>query len=274
MRVDLLDRLQLGDELRAAIEGGTIEVHYQPVVDMQTGAIVGAEALARWPHPLRGWVAPAVFMALAEELHLAERIDAFVLHQACLQARAWAGAGLPLVRITVNLSSSNLARPDFVLMVASTLQDTGFPAGSLELDLSEGALIGDSNAVVVTLDKLKALGVQLAVNDFGAGNSALSRLRALPVDILKVHKVFIDELGAATPGSTLAEHILGIARALQLNVVAAGVETASQADFLRQHGCDRAQGQLFSRAVEPEAFAAMLAGGAALGVVNPEPAMA
>jgi diguanylate cyclase (GGDEF)-like protein/PAS domain S-box-containing protein len=274
MRVDLLDRLQLGDELRAAIEGGTIEVHYQPVVDMQSGAIVGAEALARWPHPLRGWVAPGVFMALAEELHLAERIDAFVLHQACVQAGAWAGAGLPLVHITVNLSSSNLGRPDFVLMVASTLQDTGFPAGSLELDLSEGALIGESNAVVVTLDKLKSLGVQLAVNDFGAGNSALSRLRALPVDILKVHKVFIDELGAATPGSTLAEHILGIARALQLNVVAAGVETASQADFLRQHSCDRAQGQLFSRAVEPEAFAALLAGGAALGVVNPESAMA
>jgi diguanylate cyclase (GGDEF)-like protein/PAS domain S-box-containing protein len=274
MRVDRLDRLQLGDELRAAIEAGTIEVHYQPIVDMQSGVIVGAEALARWPHPLRGWVAPAVFMALAEELHLAERIDAFVLHQACLQAGAWGAAGLPLVRIAVNLSSSNLGRPDFVLMVASTLQDTGFPAGSLELDLSEGALIADSSAVVVTLDKLKALGVQLAVNDFGAGNSALSRLRALPVDILKVHKVFIDELGAATPGSTLAEHILGIARALQLNVVAAGVETASQADFLREHGCDRAQGQLFSRAVEPEAFAALLAGGAALGVIKPEPAMA
>jgi diguanylate cyclase (GGDEF)-like protein len=268
MRADLLDRLQLGEDLRAAVEGCAIEVNYQPIVDMQSGLIVGAEALARWNHPTRGAVGPAAFIPIAEELNLAVRIDALVLRQACLQGRAWADAGLPPLRMAVNLSGSNLDKPDLVATVARTLQETGFSPASLELELTEGVVIAESEAVVGTLEKLKALGVHLAIDDFGTGYSALSRLRTLPFDTLKVDKVFVDELAAANPGSTLAESILDMARVLGLKVIAEGVETSSQADYLRRRGCDFAQGYLFSRPVEAGAFEALLVERAPLPTVE------
>jgi diguanylate cyclase (GGDEF)-like protein/PAS domain S-box-containing protein len=266
MRSELLDRLQLGEDLRAAIESGGINVNYQPIVELETGSIVGAEALARWRHPTRGWVGPMVFIALAEELRLVERIDALVLREACTQGRSWADSGLPVMRMAVNLSGSNLARSDLVASVAAILEDTGFSAANLELELTEGVVIAESDAVLATLDDLKALGIHLAIDDFGTGYSALSRLRVLPFDTLKVDKVFVDELASADPGTTLAESILDMARVLRLKVVAEGVETPLQADFLRRRGCDFAQGYLFSRAVEPSAFAALLAQGGQLPV--------
>jgi diguanylate cyclase (GGDEF)-like protein/PAS domain S-box-containing protein len=266
MRSELLDRLQLGEDLRAAIESGGINVNYQPIVELETGSIVGAEALARWRHPTRGWVGPTVFIALAEELRLVERIDALVLREACTQGHSWADAGLPVMRMAVNLSGSNLARSDLVASVAAILEETGFSAANLELELTEGVVIAESDAVLATLDDLKALGIHLAIDDFGTGYSALSRLRVLPFDTLKVDKVFVDELASPDPGTTLAESILDMARVLRLKVVAEGVETPLQADFLRRRGCDFAQGYLFSRAVEPSAFAALLAQGGQLPV--------
>ncbi len=270
MRSDLIDRLQLGEDLRAAIESGSIEVNYQPIIDMQSGTIAGAETLARWHHPTRGWIGPAVFIALAEELNLVDRIDAFVLRQACTQGRAWVDAGLPRLRIAVNLSGSNLTNPDLVANVAATLADSGFPAANLELELTEGVVIAESGGALATLDGLKALGLRLAIDDFGTGYSALSRLRTLPFDTLKVDKIFVDELDAVHPGSTLAESILDMARVLGLEVVAEGVETSRQADFLRSHGCDFAQGYLFSRPVGVARFEALLeAGGPRMGVIEP-----
>jgi EAL domain-containing protein (putative c-di-GMP-specific phosphodiesterase class I) len=274
MRTDLLDRLQLGEDLRAAVDSGGIEVHYQPIVDMVSGQIVGAEALARWKHPGQGWVGPSIFMPIAEELNLAERIDALVLLQACRQGRAWTDAGLPALRMAVNLSGSNLDKPDFVPSVVRTLVETGFTPAHLELELTEGVVIAESATALATLESLKRLGVHLAIDDFGTGYSALSRLRALPFDTLKVDKVFVDELAAADPGSTLADSILDMARVLGLKVVAEGVETSSQADFLRGRGCDFAQGYLFSTAVEPAAFAALLGSTAALGAEPAAPALA
>jgi diguanylate cyclase (GGDEF)-like protein/PAS domain S-box-containing protein len=258
MRSDLLDRLQLGEDLRSAVELGEIQVHYQPIVDVQTSSIVGAEALARRHHFTRGWVGPAVFIPLAEELNLVEHIDARVLRQACTQGRAWTDAGLPPLRLAVNLSGSNLNTPDLVAKVARTLEETGFAPANLELELTEGVVIAESAAVVQTLENLKALGLHLAIDDFGTGYSALSRLRALPFDTLKVDKVFVDELTGSDQASTLAESILDMARVLGLKVVAEGVETPVQADFLRLHGCDFAQGYLFSRPLEPAAFAALV----------------
>jgi diguanylate cyclase (GGDEF)-like protein/PAS domain S-box-containing protein len=259
MRSDLVERLQLGEDLREAIAAGDISVHYQPVVDMQMGTIVGAEALARWNHQSRGPVGPAVFIAVAEELNLATHIDAMVLRRACAQGQAWRAAGFPALRMAVNLSGSNLERPDLVESVAQTLRDTGFPAANLELELTEGVAIAESDDALTTLQALKALGLNLAIDDFGTGYSALARLRALPFDTLKVDKVFVDELVAADTGSTLAASILDMASALGLKVVAEGVETATQATYLRHRSCDFAQGYLFSRPVEPEAFEALLA---------------
>jgi diguanylate cyclase (GGDEF)-like protein/PAS domain S-box-containing protein len=267
MRTELLDRLQLGEDLRVAIDSGGITVHYQPVISLDTGVIVGAEALARWRHPTRGWIGPTVFIALAEELNLVERIDAGVLREACAQGRRWKDAGLPVMRLAVNLSGSNLARADLVASVAGILEETGFAAANLEIELTEGVVIAESDAVLATLNDLKALGLRLAIDDFGTGYSALSRLRVLPFDTLKVDKVFVDELADADPGSTLAESILDMARVLRLKVVAEGVETSLQADFLRRRGCDFAQGYLFSRAVESSDFEALLARGGRLGVV-------
>jgi diguanylate cyclase (GGDEF)-like protein/PAS domain S-box-containing protein len=258
MRADLIDRLQLGEDLRAAIDADDIQVHYQPVVDMQTGAIVGAEALARWDHPTRGPVGPAVFIAVAEELNLATRIDAIVLRRACEQAELWRATGFPNLRMAVNLSGSNLGHPDLVASVAETLRTTGFPAANLELELTEGVAIAESAGALETLHELKALGLHLAIDDFGTGYSALSRLRALPFDTLKVDKVFVEELANADPASTLAATILDMARVLGLQVVAEGVETSSQAAYLRLRGCDFGQGYLFSRPVAAAAFGALL----------------
>jgi EAL domain-containing protein (putative c-di-GMP-specific phosphodiesterase class I) len=247
-----------------------VYTNYQPIIDMQSGTIAGAETLARWHHPTRGWIGPAVFIALAEELNLVDRIDAFVLRQACTQGRAWADAGQPRLRIAVNLSGSNLTNPDLVANVAATLADSGFPAADLELELTEGVVIAESDGALATLDGLKALGLRLAIDDFGTGYSALSRLRELPFDTLKVDKIFVDELDSVHPGSTLAESILDMARVLGLKVVAEGVETSRQADFLRTHGCDFAQGYLFSRPVGVARFEALLQAGATrTGVIEP-----
>jgi diguanylate cyclase (GGDEF)-like protein/PAS domain S-box-containing protein len=264
MRSDLLERLQLDEDLRAAVDAGSIQVHYQPIVDMQTGVIVGAEALARWDHPTRGWIGPALFIPLAEELGLARRIDAAVLRAACSQGRAWEAAGLAALRMSVNLSGTNLDSMGLVGSVAEILEDTGFRAANLELELTEGVAVADSDGVRDTLESLKSLGVHLSIDDFGTGYSALSRLQSLPFDTLKVDKVFVDELDAVDPGSTLAGSILDMARVLGLRVIAEGVETATQADFLRHRGCDLAQGYLYSRPVTPAAFETLLAGGVSL----------
>jgi EAL domain-containing protein (putative c-di-GMP-specific phosphodiesterase class I) len=171
-----------------------------------------------------------------------------------------------VLRIAVNLSGSNLTSPDLVASVARTLEETGFAPANLELELTEGVAIAESAGVVQTLESLKALGLHLAIDDFGTGYSALSRLRVLPFDTLKVDKIFVDELAEATPGSTLAESIIEMARVLGLKVVAEGVETSGQADFLRTHGCDFAQGYLFSRPLEASAFAALVVQGDAVPV--------
>jgi EAL domain-containing protein (putative c-di-GMP-specific phosphodiesterase class I) len=264
MRSDLLDRLQLGEDLRVAIGSEGLSVHYQPIVDMPTGAIVGAEALARWEHPTRGFIGPATFIPLAEEIGVVDRIDRWVLHQACTQGRAWLDAGMAPLLMSVNLSGRDLDSPDLVAAVAGILADTRFPASNLELELTEGVAIAESDSARVTLENLKALGLHLAIDDFGTGYSALARLRELPFDRLKVDKTFVDELSASVEGLTLVDSILDMARVLGLEVVAEGVETADQADFLRIRQCDFAQGYLFSRPVDAGTFGALLADGIAL----------
>jgi len=261
MRRDLVDRLQLGEDLRVALESDGLSLQYQPVVDMQTGTIVGAEALARWEHPTRGWVEPAAFIPLAEEIGLVDRIDRWVLRKACAQGSAWIAAGLPAVRMAVNLSGRDLDKADLVASVAATLAETGFPPGNLELELTEGVAIAESEAARTTLEMLKELGLHLAIDDFGTGYSALARLRELPFDRLKVDKTFVDELSMTQDGSTLVDSILDMARVLGLEVVAEGVETADQADFLRTRHCDFAQGYLFSHPIDAATFGTLLSYG-------------
>ena len=258
MRSELLDRLQLGEDLRAAVEKSALAVQYQPIIDMRSGAIFGVEALVRWQHPTRGWIGPATFIPLAEEIGLVHRIDMWVLQEACRQGHTWHRDGLGDLRMAVNLSGSDLENPGLVATVARTLKETGFDASLLELELTEGVAIFESAKARDTLQNLKGLGVRLAIDDFGTGYSALGRLHSLPFDRLKVDKVFVDELIGGTEAITLVETILEMARVLGLEVVAEGVETAEQADFLRKLDCGFGQGYLFSRPVDAFELEALL----------------
>jgi EAL domain-containing protein (putative c-di-GMP-specific phosphodiesterase class I) len=258
MRSELLDRLQLGEDLRAAVEESSLAVQYQPIIDMRSGAIFGVEALVRWQHPTRGWIGPATFIPLAEEIGLVHQVDMWVLQEACRQGHFWHREGLGDLRMAVNLSGSDLESPGLVATVARTLKETGFAASLLELELTEGVAIFESAKARDTLQNLKGLGVRLAIDDFGTGYSALGRLQSLPFDRLKVDKVFVDELIGANDGTTLVETILEMARVLGLEVVAEGVETAEQADFLRKLDCGFGQGYLFSRPVDALELEALL----------------
>jgi diguanylate cyclase (GGDEF)-like protein/PAS domain S-box-containing protein len=260
MRTDLVERLELGEDLRIAVEAGGLEVVYQPIVDLHTGAIVGAEALARWHHPSRGWVGPDSFIPVAEELGLVGRIDSWVLRQACTQGRAWTEDGLSQLTMAVNLSGRDLEQPDLVDQVARILRETEFPPGHLELELTEGVAINESSGARETLEALKCLGVHLAIDDFGTGYSALSRLRSLPFDKLKVDKAFVDDIGLTQQGSMLVDTILEMAHVLGLEVVAEGVETAAQADYFRKRDCGFAQGYLFGRPMSEAELRLLLIG--------------
>jgi diguanylate cyclase (GGDEF)-like protein/PAS domain S-box-containing protein len=259
MRTELVERLELGEDLRTAIESLSFEVMYQPIVDLQSGGIIGAEALARWHHPSRGWVGPDTFIPLAEELGLVDRIDMWVLRQACAKGRAWTERWSAPFKMAVNLSGRDLEQPEIVDHIGRILEETGFPPGQLELELTEGVAINEFSGALQTLEAIKALGVSLAIDDFGTGYSALSRLRGLPFDRLKIDKAFVDDIGRTAPGPMLVDTILEMAHILGLEVIAEGVETTTQADYLRQRDCDFAQGYLFNRPLGEAELGVLLA---------------
>jgi diguanylate cyclase (GGDEF)-like protein/PAS domain S-box-containing protein len=258
MRSELVNRLELGEDLRQAVESTDLGVEYQPVIDLKTGRIVGAEALARWYHPSRGWVSPEIFIPLAEELGFVERIDRWVLREACMAARAWITDGQSQFRMAVNVSGRDLEQPDLVDQIVRILDETRFPAAHLEIELTEGVAINESGGAQETLEALQSLGLHLAIDDFGTGYSALSRLRSLPFDRLKVDKAFVDDIDVPHDGALLVDTILEMATVLQLEVVAEGVETATQAAYLRERGCDFAQGFLFGRPMDEAEMGALL----------------
>jgi diguanylate cyclase (GGDEF)-like protein len=260
MRTHQLDRLELGEDLRTAVEAGGLSVVYQPIVDLKDATVVGAEALARWQHSSRGWVGPDTFIPLAEELGLVGRIDQWVLREACTQAERWTKGRLPQFRMAVNLSGRDLQQPDLVDQIAGILRDTGFPPGQLELELTEGVAINEASGARETLYALKTLGVQLAIDDFGTGYSALSRLRNLPFDRLKIDKAFVDDIRPSPieQAPMLVDTILDMAHVLGLEVVAEGVEDAAQADYLRDRRCDNAQGYFFHRPMGAAELGALL----------------
>ena len=258
MRSELVEQVQLGEDLRHAVETNALTVAYQPVVRLRDGSMAGVEALARWEHPTRGSIPPATFIPLAEQLRLVGRIDQWVMRTACRQLRAWSDAGLQPIRVAVNISGSELANPDLPSSVRAILDECRLEPGRLELELTETVAVAESAAELAVVHELKDLGVHLSIDDFGTGYSALGRLRALPFDTLKVDKAFVDEVGRLDQGATLIETILEMAQMLGLDVVAEGVETPQQAAFLRQQDCTLAQGYFFSRPVEPAAIEAML----------------
>ncbi|MDX9994117.1 MAG: EAL domain-containing protein [Rhodocyclaceae bacterium] len=258
MNVRAHERLSLENSLRHAIERNEFVLHYQPQVDLGSNRIVGMEALLRWRHPQLGMVPPAEFIPLAEETGLIVPIGAWVLRTACAQCRAWQVHGLSPVRIAVNLSARQFRQSDVVAAVADALASSGLDAGYLDLELTESLLMHDPDEVVLALNRLKAMGVRIALDDFGTGYSSLAYLRRFPIDEIKIDQSFVRDLEVASGAAPLVMAIIGIARSLNLDVIAEGVETDRQRHFLQEHGCDRIQGYLVSRPVEAEQMGRLL----------------
>ena len=268
MHAQLAERQSLEADLRYALGRNEFVLHYQPRLDLQTGKITGVEALLRWLHPERGMVFPAQFVPIAEEYGLIERIGHWVRLEACTQIRAWEKAGLGVVPLSVNVSASEFAAKDFLSGVRTVLIATGVEPENLVLELTESVLMQDAEAAVVTLAKLKAMGVQLAIDDFGTGYSSFTYLRRFPSDALKLHQSFVQEITANPEDATIVSAMINIGKSLQQRVIAEGVETRQQLEFLKRHGCDEAQGYYFSRAVAADQAGKLLEAGIREQLIN------
>jgi PAS domain S-box-containing protein/diguanylate cyclase (GGDEF)-like protein len=254
------DRFKLETALRRAVDRNELVLHYQPQIDLASGAIVGAEALMRWNHPERGMVPPGTFIALAEESGLILPIGTWALMTACAQIRDWQEAGLPVVPVSVNLSVYQFS-DEIVDTVKFILDAYGVDPALLELELTESASMADAGKSYELLAQLKAMGIRLAIDDFGTGYSNLNYLKRFPVDKLKLDKSFVDDILVDGDDLAISRAVVAMAHSLRLTVVAEGVENAGQLDLLAQMGCDIVQGWYYSRAVAPEVFARMLVEG-------------
>jgi predicted signal transduction protein with EAL and GGDEF domain len=258
MRLRATERLRIEGELRRAIERDELIVHYQPQVRLETGAIVGVEALVRWEHPQRGRIFPDEFIGVAEESGLIVPIGEWVLAQACRQSRLWAGAHAGL-QVAVNISPRQLADRHLCDAIDRALEESGLAPDRLCLEITESALIDDAEAGLSTLRRLKEMGVQLAIDDFGVGFSSLSQIRNLPpVNVLKIDRSFISGLGREREDSAIVAAVIGMAHSLGLTAVGEGIETAEQATELIHLGCDLGQGHHFSRAQPADALPRLL----------------
>jgi diguanylate cyclase (GGDEF)-like protein/PAS domain S-box-containing protein len=258
MNVRAVKRQSIEEDLRRALERKEFMLHYQPKIDLATGAITGAEALLRWTTPSRGSVSPAQFIPIAEDSGLILPIGAWVLHEACRQAQEWTEARLQFGTMAVNVSAIELRSEDFLEGLFSTLRETGLDPRSLELELTESALVKNAEFAVSILQSLRERGVRVAVDDFGTGYSSLSCLTRLPLDALKIDQSFVRQISDCHNGTIIVNSIISLGRSLELRVIAEGVETAEDLAFLRDHKCDEAQGYYFSRPVPAEQFAALL----------------
>jgi diguanylate cyclase (GGDEF)-like protein len=240
--------------IRLALERNEFVLHYQPKLDLGSGKVVGAEALIRWQKPGQGWVYPTDFIGVAEDSGLIVPLSKWVLAQACQQARAWQAKGLPKLYMSVNVSAIDFRQRDFVEGIEQILKQTGMDPTLLELEITEGVLMQNVDATMVALNRLKALGVRLAIDDFGTGYSSLSYLQRFPIDVLKIDQSFIRGLSRDSNDAALVSAIISLGKSLKLTVIAEGVETLEQLNFLKALQCEEGQGYYFSKAVEPDAF--------------------
>ena len=244
--------------LRLALQRNELTLHYQPKIDLRTGAISGAEALSRWTHRTRGSVPPGQFIPVAEESGLMPQIDAWVLKEASTQGRAWADAGMSSKAMAVNVSGMQFQREDFLNGLFGTLDATGLDPICLELDISESVLMKHPERAASILKTLRDKGVKVSVDNFGTCNSSLSSLRKLPLDALKIDRSFVRQITTVPAGTNTVGAMISMGQRLNLRVIAEGVETAEDLEFLWAHDCDEAQGNFFSRPVPPEQLACLL----------------
>ncbi len=262
MNARTLARLNMESHLRKALERGEFSMAYQPLIDAVSGNIIGSEALLRWHHPDQGMIAPDTFIPVAEESGLIIPIGAWVLREVCAQHMRWRAQGLPSPRIAVNLSGRQFLREAPDQLIAHILEDTGMPPESLELEITESILMDRTDETIVTLQRLKAMGVYLAIDDFGTGYSSLSYLKRFPIHKLKIDRSFVSDITRDQDDAAIVKATIALAHSLNLTVLAEGVETAAQCQFLQRHGCDQMQGFYFSRPLGAADFAQLLASGA------------
>jgi diguanylate cyclase (GGDEF)-like protein/PAS domain S-box-containing protein len=258
LNVQMIANLEMESKLRRALEREQFLLHYQPRIDLNSGACLGAEALIRWQVSPQEVISPDRFIPLAEETGLIVPIGRWVLETACTQNKAWQDMGLEPMVVSVNVSARQFRQDDFVQTVVAVLKKTGLEARYLEIELTESMVMHDAEKLVAMLDELQRIGVQMSVDDFGTGYSSLSYLKRFPVDRLKIDRSFVQDVMTDTDDATIVRTIIALGHNLGLRVVAEGVETAEQSDFLRQNDCDEAQGYFFARPVPNVDFIAWL----------------
>jgi diguanylate cyclase (GGDEF)-like protein/PAS domain S-box-containing protein len=249
-------RLHLETELRQALRRNEFILHYQPLYG-NAGEVVGFEALVRWQHPHEGMIAPGHFIPVAEDSGLIVELGEWVLRRACAQAAEWRRAGLPSLSLSVNLSPRQLRQADLVARITDILRETGYDPEHLALEITEGALMDDTGWAEARLRELRALGIRLAIDDFGTGYSSLAYLKRFPVDRLKIDQSFVRDIPGDSSDMAIAATIIAMGRNLKLEVLAEGVETTAQLDFLKEQGCQLFQGYLFNRPLPAEAIPAL-----------------
>jgi diguanylate cyclase (GGDEF)-like protein len=252
------DKVLLQSDLHEALALNQFELAYQPKVDVKSGAVHSVEALIRWRHPQRGLISPNDFIPLAEDCGLIGPIGQWVVNEACRQAKAWQRAGLPAVRVAVNLSASQFRQKNLLATIRQALNEAQLDPTYLEVELTESAVMTDPEESVTILEQLSKMGVLVSVDDFGTGYSSMSYLRRFPIDKLKIDRGFISEIMTRPDDASIVRAIVSLAHSLRLKVVAEGVETGDQLDFLKSLGCDQYQGFHYSTAVTPAAFEEML----------------
>jgi diguanylate cyclase (GGDEF)-like protein len=267
LRSDLLFSLE--KDLRFALEQDEFSLHYQPQVDLTSGKLCGAEALLRWKHPEKGFISPAEFIPVAEDTGQILPIGEWVLRTACKQLAEWRRQGMAVFPLAVNLSIRQLRQPDLALIIAGIIKEAGLQPCDLELEITEGIMMSYVQSAMAFLQQMNKLGVQLSIDDFGTGFSSLSYLKKLPVNKLKIDQSFVRDIEMDESDDAIVRSIIGLGHQFQLRVIAEGVETKEQLDFLRVNGCDEIQGYYFSRPLPADEFMKFINGNPVLELAPP-----
>ena len=254
MNITTIERLDLENKLRKALDKKEFVLHYQPQLDTRTKKIIAVEALVRWKHPDKGMMLPMTFIPAAEETGLIIPIGEWILRTACKQNKAWQQAGLPPIRVTVNISSVQFSQKGFVKMVGKVLKESGLDPHYLELELTETILMQTTDTAVATLKALKSLGIRIAIDDFGTGYCSLNYLKSFPIDTLKIDQSFVRDLSINQEDKAIIQAIIALGHSLNLHVIAEGVETLLQLEYLSEKESDAVQGFLFSKPVPNDAI--------------------
>ncbi|MDP1682053.1 MAG: bifunctional diguanylate cyclase/phosphodiesterase, partial [Burkholderiales bacterium] len=258
MNVKARERLMLESSLRRALDRGEFMLYYQPRVDLLSGRVIGAEALLRWRHPEMGLVSPAEFIPILDETGMIIPVGDWALREACRQNREWQDMGLTPIRVAVNLSVRQFIQKDLADTIIRALDAAGLSAEHLELEITEDLFLEHNETNIITLARLKSMGIHISIDDFGTGYSSLSYLKRLPIDTLKIDQSFVRDIGTDPDNKAIASAIIAMASSLRLNVLAEGVETDEQLAFLRAQGCNEIQGFSFSHPLPAQEFEQLL----------------